>query len=128
MLRILSLINTDATPRNVYEILLEEAQATLPAEDGGGTLWDQGRGLLCPALPSSGGKDHCVVDKRLMVSVAANERCVLIENEYQRIMGRNSAGTGRGQGGPGRPAGPQRPAGGLALGQPDQLGAPLPAE
>jgi len=34
MLRILSLINTDATPRNVYELLLEEAQATIPAEEG----------------------------------------------------------------------------------------------
>jgi PAS domain S-box-containing protein len=94
MLRILSTINTDITPRGVYEILLEEAQLAIQAEDGGGTLWDYDRGLLCPGLPKLGTKTHCAVDPRLMVSIAASERCSLIDNEYQRTRG-NQTPAGR---------------------------------
>ncbi|MFN8636531.1 MAG: GAF domain-containing protein [Chloroflexota bacterium] len=87
MVRILSTVTSDITSRGVYEIFLEEAQAAIRAEDGGGTLWDHDRGLLCPGLPKLGTQTHCAVDPRLMVSVAANERCALIENEYQKVMG-----------------------------------------
>lgn len=90
MLRILSLVNTDATPRQIYETLLAEAQVVLGADDGGAARWDRDRGLLCPAFPTPGAKVHCVVDRRLMVWVAAAERCHLIENEYQQKLGKDS--------------------------------------
>jgi GAF domain-containing protein len=89
MVRILSLIDTDVTPRQVYQILLEEAQAVVLADDGGAARYDQERQLMHPAFPMS--MESCtVVDKRLMVAVAAAERCALIENDYQRTMGRNT--------------------------------------
>jgi PAS domain S-box-containing protein len=89
MVRILSLIDTDATPRQVYRTLLDEAQAVVLADDGGAARYDQERQLMHPAFPFS--MDSCnVVDKRLMVAMAAAERCALIENDYQRTMGRNT--------------------------------------
>jgi PAS domain S-box-containing protein len=90
MLRILSLIDTDVTPRRVFDVLLEEAQATLEAEDGGAARWDHQRGFLLPAQPKPGRRSHCAIDRRLMVSVVANERCSLLENEYQQSMGRET--------------------------------------
>lgn len=90
MLRILSLVNTDATPRQIYETLLEEAQVVLGADDGGAARWDRDRGLLCPAFPIPGVNEHCVVDRKLMVWIAAAERCSLIENEYQQKLGKNT--------------------------------------
>jgi PAS domain S-box-containing protein len=90
MLRILSLVNTDATPRQVYETMLEEAQIVLQADDGGAARWDLDRGLLCPAFPTPGVKTHCVVDRRLMVWMAAAERHALIENEYQQKLGKDT--------------------------------------
>jgi len=90
MLRILSAINTDATPRRVYEMLVEEAQAAIRADDGGATRWDHERGILLPGLHAPSPGRLSGVDPRLMVAVAATERCALIENEYQRTMGRNT--------------------------------------
>jgi PAS domain S-box-containing protein len=90
MLRIHSAIDTDATPRRVYEMLVEEAQAAIQADDGGATRWDQQRGILLPGLHAPDPRRTCGVDPRLMVALAASERCALIENEYQRTMGTNT--------------------------------------
>jgi PAS domain S-box-containing protein len=90
MLRLLSAIDTDATPRRVFEMLVEEAQAAIQADDGGATRWDFERGILLPGLHGPKAGRLCGVDPRLMVAVAASERCALIENDYQRTMGRNT--------------------------------------
>ena len=90
MQRILSAIATDVTPRRVFELVLEEAQAALQADDGGAARWHRERGVLVGALPKPGADPLCVVDSRLMVAVSASERCALIENDYQRTMGRDT--------------------------------------
>lgn len=89
MLRLLSAIDSDKTPRQIYRMLLEEAQTVLGADDGGAARFERERALMRPAFPLS--EDSCgIVDKRLMVAIAASERCTLIENDYQRTMGRNT--------------------------------------
>jgi GAF domain-containing protein len=89
MLRLLSAIDSDKTPRQIYRMLLEEAQTVLGADDGGAARYERERRLMHPAFPLS--MESCkVVDKRLMVAIAAAERCTLIENDYQRTMGRNT--------------------------------------
>jgi GAF domain-containing protein len=89
MVRLLSTIDSDLTPRDIYKLLLDEAQAVLRADDGGAAHFEPERQLMHPAFPMS--MDSCkVVDRRLMVAVAAAERCPLIENDYQRVMGRNT--------------------------------------
>jgi GAF domain-containing protein len=88
MVRLLSAIDTTATPRQVFELLLEEAQTVVQADDGGGARWDHERDVLLPAMPKTNTEAVCAVQRPLMVALAAGERCTLIENEYQRTIGR----------------------------------------
>ena len=89
-LRIVSAIDAGVTPRGVFELLIEEAQAAIGADDGGAARYDADRSRLVPGLPRTAKQALCTVDPHLMVSVAASERCALIENDYQRSMGKRT--------------------------------------
>jgi PAS domain S-box-containing protein len=91
IIRILSTIDADDSPHQVHKVLLEEALRTIQAEDAGIARWDADRGVLIQALSPAGRFNGAVLDqRRSMAGLAAAERRALIENDYQRSVGKQT--------------------------------------